>query len=208
MWQKQVPNVLTVSRIIFSFLFVVFFLQQDVTAKVIAAVFFLFASITDFFDGYYARKYQLISNFGKIMDPIADKCLMLSAFWVFCLNQLVQPWMFVVIFIREVSVTLFRLVAIKKGVYQAAEKSGKVKTVAQIVVVYVMLFFVLYHVFSGHYRPGWQPEGRGLQFIHLLMYVAVGLTVYSGGEYVWLNIIKPIQSGGWIESLFCVSKKK
>src|SRR3972149_6492846 len=127
----NLPNALTISRIVLTFLFIFFICSAGLISKFIAAVLFLIASLTDFYDGYYAKKYQLTSDFGKIMDPIADKVLVLAAFFVFTHMRLIPVWMFALIFIREVLITGWRLAAVLTGEVLAAEKAGKIKTVSQ-----------------------------------------------------------------------------
>jgi CDP-diacylglycerol--glycerol-3-phosphate 3-phosphatidyltransferase len=140
---KLLPNILTVLRIPLAGLFVYFLLQPGLENKILAAVFFSLAVITDFLDGYLARKYKFLSNFGKLMDPIADKVLTLSAFAVFAWMHLFPWWMFAVVCIREVGITVFRLWAGAQGVVLAAEKSGKWKTALQMMVIIGVLLFLI-----------------------------------------------------------------
>lgn len=176
----NLPNSLTVSRFFLTGGFLYYISLDGVMAKWVALVFFAAGSITDFFDGYLARKYQLISNFGKIMDPIADKFLMLSAFAVFWQMQLVPLWMFVIIAVREIGITLLRFVAMAKGVVLAAEQLGKYKTVAQIVTAFYVLLVI---VFDAQYgvAHGWHIG------ISIWMWISVLLTLISGMVYVRQN---------------------
>ena len=104
-------------------------------------VIFSIASFTDFLDGHIARKYGLITTFGKLMDPLADKILMCSAFVVLCAEDLIPAWVVVIILAREFLVTGIRLVATSQGAVLAADSLGKLKTVFQIsTVVYLLLF--------------------------------------------------------------------
>ena len=134
----MLPNILTVFRIGLTFVFGFYLLQEGLNAKIIAAVLFAVASITDFLDGYIARKYNLISNFGKIMDPIADKFLVLIAFFIFMQMDLLSVWMFGIIALREVVLTLLRFKAMAGQHVLAAEQLGKIKTVVQIVVISIV----------------------------------------------------------------------
>src|SRR3989338_10975534 len=97
---KNLPNILTVLRMILALVFVVLMTQRGLTAMILAAVVFLIASLTDFYDGYLAKKKNLISNFGAIMDPIADKFLILIAFFIFVQMRIIPGWMFLLIFLR------------------------------------------------------------------------------------------------------------
>jgi CDP-diacylglycerol--glycerol-3-phosphate 3-phosphatidyltransferase len=139
----NLPNLLTVCRILLTFGFIFLLEQRGLTPKVLALVIFTLASVTDFLDGYYARKHHLISAFGKIMDPIADKFLMLSAFFIFMQMHIIAAWIFIVIFAREVIVTGLRLWAVGQGKTLAAEGAGKIKTVLQIVAVYLIMIFIV-----------------------------------------------------------------
>lgn len=183
----NLPNKLTVFRFILTIIFIWTVSLPGLVAKVFAAILFTLASLTDFLDGHLARKYNLISNFGKLMDPIADKFLILGAFYVFMGMQLVAIWMFVIIFVREVSITLWRLYAMQKGQILAAESLGKYKTISQITVIgVVLLFLILKETKMSYHWPdavffGW------LNLISFLMFVVVMITVVSGLSFFLNN---------------------
>jgi len=182
-----IPNILTVLRIFLTVIFVFCLYQGGIGSTIWALVVFTLASLTDYFDGYLARKYNWISSFGKIMDPIADKFLTLSAFFVFMQMNLIATWMFVVICIREVVVTGLRLPALQRGVALAAEGAGKLKTVLQIVLVYsIMIFIVLLHLDPDveRYSTLMLYFSKG---IYLFMIVVVLITVWSGASFIWKN---------------------
>ncbi len=181
----NLPNTLTVIRIFLTFLFIYLMGQEGIGAKAYASLIFVLASLTDFYDGYYARKHNLITCFGKIMDPIADKFLMLSAFFLFMQMHIIAAWMFWIIFIREVGITIWRFIAMKKGSVLAAEKLGKYKTVLQIAAIGIILTYI---ILSESQLPGhWLAKLMGgLSYgIYTIMLFAVGLTLISGGTYVW-----------------------
>jgi CDP-diacylglycerol---glycerol-3-phosphate 3-phosphatidyltransferase len=181
----NLPNTLTILRIILTFMFVSHFSHNSLTAKIIAAGIFLIASLTDLLDGYLAKKLNNITNFGKIMDPIADKFLMLSAFYIFTKIQLVLGWMFFLILIREVMVTIFRLYAIRQGKVCAAEQLGKYKTFLQFFTICSMLSFVIFEhtrYFSIVGFSFWY-----ISTINILMILVVTLTLSSGILYLWSN---------------------
>lgn len=180
----NLPNALTVSRIFLTLLFIAFILQNGFVAKVLAALIFTAASFTDFFDGYFAKKLNKVSNFGKLMDPIADKFLMLAAFFIFAQMNIIASWMFGVIALREIFITGFRLVMMGKGEVLAAEKAGKLKTVLQIVVISVILIFLILE------ESPWAQlfsVSLFLSLIGLLMLAVVILTLSSGVSYLWHN---------------------
>lgn len=182
----NLPNILTLSRFFLTFVFVFFIFQKGLTATMLAAVFFAVASLTDFYDGYLAKKHNLTSDFGKIMDPIADKFLILAAFFVFVKMGLLNGTMFILIFWREVLVTLLRLYAMGQGKVIAAEKAGKCKTVAQLfVIALVLLYLILNQLNLG---ADWsQSAGLFLSIINIFMGLAVALTIFSGLSYFWQN---------------------
>ena len=161
-------------------------------AILLAILFFTCASLTDFYDGYFAKRWNLTSNFGKIMDPIADKFLILGAFFIFARMHIVAEWMFYMILAREILVTGSRLLAMKQGRYLAAEKAGKCKTVLQIVAISVILIFLMLREASplipgggGVLNHDWLPFWR--MGINILMWLTVALTVLSGFSYLWNN---------------------
>lgn len=140
-----------------------------------AAVIFILAAFTDMADGMIARKYDLITNFGKIMDPLADKLLVISA--LICLVELgdVQGWMVIVILAREFTVTGLRISAAAAGTVIAADISGKIKTVLQMVAVAALLL------------KNWPFSLIGLPFAEIMLWAAVIMTVVSGVEYIIKN---------------------
>ena len=151
---------------------VVPFFELPITS-IIAWVLFIVASISDFVDGYIARKYNLITNFGKFMDPLADKLLVCSALICFIELDLVVAWPIILIIAREFIISGFRLVASDSGVVIAASYWGKFKTTAQ------MIMCILYIVHLDN------PVFLVLEQIFL--YLSVALTIISLVEYVWKN---------------------
>ncbi len=183
----SLPNQLTIFRIVLTAVFVLFIFQPGLPAKISAAAIFLLASWTDFYDGYYARKHDLSTNFGKIMDPIADKLLILAAFFVFMTMHMIAWWMFMVIFIREVVVTIVRLYAIGQGKILSAEQAGKIKTVLQFAAILsILLFLILTETtFHDHWLEFFVAQL--FQGIYILMCIVVAVTLFSGISFVWNN---------------------
>ena len=168
----NLPNKLTIFRVILIPFFVVLLLF-DITAydKWIALAIFIVASLTDFLDGYIARKYNLVTNFGKFMDPLADKLLVCSA--MICLVELarIPAWVVIVIIAREFIISGFRLVASDNGVVIAASYWGKFKTTFQIVMICLMI-----------------ADLAALQLLTAIVtWVAVILTVVSLVDYLVKN---------------------
>lgn len=180
----NVPNILTTARIFLTFLFIYFLLQSGLIAKSIALAIFILASITDYFDGYLARKYNLITTYGKIMDPIADKFLTLSAFFMLSNLGFFPLWMVIIIFIREIGITVLRFMAMRYNQVLAAEKSGKYKTVIQIVtIIWGLIFAVLYQT-SLMTRTSF---GICLAVTLILMIITCLITVSSGISFLMNN---------------------
>ncbi len=171
----NLPNKLTVLRVFMIPLFLYFILLSPFKENYnyLAIAVFVIASFTDFLDGYIARKYNLVTNFGKFMDPLADKLLVSSA--LISLTYLGELNVIVVIIIlsREFIITGFRTVASDAGIVIAASKWGKAKTVSQMIMIpYIMLFLN-------------SPTAYILEFN--LVIIATVLTIYSGYDYIKLN---------------------
>jgi CDP-diacylglycerol--glycerol-3-phosphate 3-phosphatidyltransferase len=189
----NIANKLTVLRIILTFVFIFFisFPFQGIWVlwtKVLSLAIFIFAAISDFFDGRIAHKRNMVTDFGKLMDPIADKILVLAAFTVFVQMQLIDAWMFVIIVSREILITSLRLFALNKGKILSAAKAGKHKTVSQMVVIFYILGFIVFkEVMKAFFtwNPAWENFSRCS--IYILMLLTVGLTLYSGLYYLWGN---------------------
>ncbi len=169
----NLPNKLTILRVILIPVFIIFLTKEY---YYISGILFVVASITDALDGYLARKYHLITDFGKIIDPLADKLLITSA--LICLVQLgsIAGWLAIVILARELVVTSLRSIAATKGIIIVAERSGKIKTVLQMLALSVILlrnwpFSIFTDLPIGDY----------------LLWLAVGMTLYSGIEYILKN---------------------
>jgi CDP-diacylglycerol--glycerol-3-phosphate 3-phosphatidyltransferase len=177
----NLPNLLTLSRIGWAVVLIVLLEQSTLTGDILAVIIFILASLTDFYDGYLAKKLGQVSDFGKIMDPIADKVLLLSVFGVLAHINMVAWWMFGVIALRELVVTISRLMMMRQGRVLAAERAGKIKTVTQITAVLVLLLYLMVE----ELEPAWfyKVKSLWLEVNYGLMLAAVILTVYSGIEY-------------------------
>ena len=168
----NLPNKLTIARMAMVPLFMVALLINTPESRILSVVIFALASLTDMLDGQIARKYNMVTNFGKLMDPLADKVLTAAA--MICLVELgdLAAWIAVVIIFREYLITGLRSVAASENIVVAANIWGKVKTVCQMIAL--MLLMV-------------KPQVVALCGIDLglwMMYVAVALTIYSGLDYV------------------------
>jgi len=181
----NLPNKLTVARLILTVVFLAIFFRPFHFGNTLALVVFAVASLTDYFDGKIARRDKLITNFGILMDPLADKILICSAFIAFVGRDLMPAWMVVIIVARELAITGLRLLAATKQLVIAAERYGKHKTISQIVATISILVLVSY--------PEWGRWGEALfawwasAFTELAKWVSVILTASSGGLYLWRN---------------------
>jgi CDP-diacylglycerol---glycerol-3-phosphate 3-phosphatidyltransferase len=187
----NLPNKLTLSRLILSVVFIIVLFSQIPLAETIALVLFGVASLTDYFDGKIARRDNLITNFGILMDPLADKILICSAFIAFVgLNQM-PAWMVVIIVARELAITGLRLLAASKQVVLAAEGYGKHKTISQIVAILSILVLMSYKEWGppGQWVFGWTIfDTPWVDWVAMLSkWVAVLLTLLSGSMYLWRN---------------------
>ena len=179
----NLPNILTFSRIVFAVVLIFLLEESSQIGNILALIVFVIASLTDFYDGHLAKKRGLISDFGKIMDPVADKILLLSVFGVLAHIGKIAWWMFIVIAIREVLVTGSRLWAMRQGQVLAAERAGKIKTVVQITAVLAILINLVAQ--QSEYCSFWFYSAQRIwdSINDFLMFVAVILTVYSGIDY-------------------------
>lgn len=171
----NLPNKLTVCRVALIPFFVVFLLYPDLTkySNYIAAAIFIIASLTDYADGKIARKYNLVTNFGKFMDPLADKLLVCAA--MICLVEMgkLAAWIVIVIMSREFIISGFRFVASDNGIVIAASYWGKFKTTFQMLMIIVLILDIPSDAF--------RLLGEGLT------YIALALTVISLVDYIFKN---------------------
>ncbi len=166
MFPLNLPNVLTVLRIMLVPVLVVALLGNTPSGDVLAAVVFALASLTDFIDGWLARARDSVTTFGKLMDPLADKLLVVAALISLVSLDRLPAWVAMVIITRELAVTVLRLGATGAGVVIAASTLGKAKTCLQIAAILALI--------AVHGRPLW---------VMLLVYVTVLVTVVSGLDY-------------------------
>lgn len=169
-------NKLTMMRVLMIPLFLILLYWQFPFHLYLALAVFILASVTDFIDGYIARHYNQVTDFGKFMDPLADKALVMAALvWFVELGQM-PAWALLVVIVREFAVTALRLVALDGGKVIAAGKSGKVKTASTMVCICIMLIRPLATVWLWAFSID-----------QLCVAVIVASTVYSGLEYFLQN---------------------
>ena len=166
MFPLNLPNVLTVLRIVAVPVIVVALLDETPNGDALAAAVFALAAFTDGLDGYIARRRQQVTTFGKLMDPLADKLLVVAALIALVSLDRLAAWVAMVIIARELAVTGLRGIAVEQGVVIAASWLGKVKTALQVGAIVALIV--------------WDPAPLA---VDLLVYAAVAITVISGADY-------------------------
>ena len=171
----NLPNKLTVLRMLLVPVFVIcFYIVSSPFTYIVAAGVYVLAYLTDILDGHIARKHNLVTSFGKLMDPMADKLLTCSAFIMLSSSALVSPIAVIVIVARELFISGFRLVAVESGNVIAASWLGKIKTISQCVAVVAALVWPYL----------WWPH---FPLDEIIVWISVGLTLWSGIDYVIKN---------------------
>lgn len=183
---RNVPNIISLSRIPVLFIIVALLYLPNRGAATIALVLFIIGAITDWLDGYLARKYDIVSNFGKMIDALTDKIFVIGLFVaLLALGFFFEGSIFLILFIigREFMITGLRLIAASKGLVLAAEKRGKIKTFTQILTIGV---FLLANVFSKDFSQQINQEVVFWTEIigDILLFIATALTIYSGASYL------------------------
>ena len=195
-------NKITMVRILMIPFFIYFALQYDKTSLIIALVLFCLASVTDFLDGYIARKYNQVTDFGKFVDPLADKLLVTAALLIFIEKGIFPAWMVFIVLAREFIITSLRNVAAAKGKVLAASWTGKVKTCVQIAGI-IIDFFVLILI-SGSLEDMNNAIASSLGVIggadgptavltagfgipNIVAWVVTLVTIYAGVDYMVKN---------------------
>ena len=171
---KNLPNQLTMGRIFAIPVFIVVLLLGH---NIAATIIFILAALTDMLDGKIARKYNLVTNFGKLMDPLADKLLTMAAFICFVELGWVPGWMVIVILGREFIITGIRQVAAAEGIVIAAGWSGKIKTVCQMVAIPLIML--------KNWPFSMLPFTCPMDTI--MLWAALIMTIWSGMEYIIKN---------------------
>ncbi|HET8656035.1 MAG TPA: CDP-diacylglycerol--glycerol-3-phosphate 3-phosphatidyltransferase [Longimicrobiaceae bacterium] len=209
----NLPNLITVGRIVLAVLVVPLLLPDHFGVRLLAFIVFFVAAVSDLWDGYLARSRGLITNLGKLLDPIADKLLLACTFIPFYIlshrsgpdarfpwfSGVFPLWILLVIFGRELFITLFRSYAARRGVVIAAGQSGKYKAFSQnLFIGSAILWYALQaaatdHGWSGAFWRGWQVFHYSFSVVMLT--VAVVLTVYSMLVYLW-NYRSVVIAGG------------
>ncbi|OIO38863.1 MAG: CDP-diacylglycerol--glycerol-3-phosphate 3-phosphatidyltransferase [Candidatus Omnitrophica bacterium CG1_02_49_10] len=184
----NLANNITISRIVLAFIFMIFLFSTGLIFRYLAIVTFALACLTDLYDGRIARKRNMETNFGRLLDPIADKVLTLSAFLGFVQLGIVPAWMVILIITRELAITGIRIMAIgKNNKVLAADTGGKHKTVSQMVAIFSILIITAAREslvgYTGLWRHAYDIWAE--KFVLVLLLITVTLTVVSGVSFIW-----------------------
>ena len=192
------PNQLTILRIILSPIFLFLFISPNLLMNQISLIVFLIAALSDWYDGWLARKFNYITAWGKFMDPLADKVLTSAAFIGFVLVGLIEWWMVAVILIRDFTITSLRIYADKKGLVFTTSYYAQWKTFLQMIFLYYLLI-----IYIGSVTPEINTEFSGVfqallnqELLYFVMLLITIITVHSGLFYIYKNreVIKNILS--------------
>ena len=180
-----IPNQLTILRIGLTPLFVYFFLKETPFYQLMAAIVYVFASITDWYDGWYARHFGVITRWGQFMDPLADKFLVSAALILFAWMNYVIWWMVWIIVLRDILVTVMRIYAIQKGRPIVTSQIAKWKTFSQMTIILIILVFL--NVLNYYGSGSSSYHARYFDFIGIFMLAITLLTLISAYLYVKEN---------------------
>lgn len=176
----NLANKLTLSRVVLTFIFMLLLFLKWPYARLCALFIFVIAVITDYYDGKIAKKHNMVTEFGRLMDPIADKILVIAAFLAFVELKIIPAWMVVIIILREFIITGMRLTLINKKGVLPASRAGKHKTVSQMLSIFIILVYL-------------SIEQLGVSLnahvaIYIMMLITTMLTLTSGIAYLKTNI--------------------
>jgi CDP-diacylglycerol--glycerol-3-phosphate 3-phosphatidyltransferase len=192
----NMPNKLTLLRIIIAPIFMYFFLIDNFWMRMIGLVLFIIAALTDFADGHYARKYGIITGFGRFMDPLADKILVSCALVSFIALKYVSPLPVMLIIGREFAITGLRLLAAYSGVVIPPTWWAKVKTFFQLTVVGLLIGYICLMTSLVHFESSAQVffEFDYYFYSNLLLWAAAVITVWTGIDYIvkYFSMIKSV----------------
>jgi len=183
--RKSIPNHLTFIRIFLTPVFIFYFLKGGVTNIRIASLIYLIASLTDWYDGYIARKFQMVTRLGQFIDPLADKILVSSALIVFAHGNYLQWWMVILIVVRDLLITGLRLFALYIGKPIITSVLAKWKTFLQMAFIFAFLIYL--NIVGLQAIRIDQVQQPYLVWTSLVMCVIVLLTVISGVQYLIVN---------------------
>ena len=182
-----IPNILTVMRIFLTPIFIICLFSDFFGAQLWALVIFIVASITDAYDGYLARKNNMVTDTGRFLDPLADKILVSSAFISFSIMGLIDIWMVALIIFRDLFVMGLRLLMSRRGFIMITSKISKSKTAVQIGIIIFTLLFLTLKGFNWVLLEDYLIFINEYQLVYYLTMIAVIFTVYTGYTYIQEN---------------------
>ena len=183
----SIPNVLTLFRIFLTPVFIICLFSEFFGAQLWALVIFIVASITDAYDGYFARKNNMVTDTGQFLDPLADKILVSSAFISFAIMGLIDFWMVILIIFRDLFVTSLRVLLSRKGFIMITSKIAKSKTGVQVGIIIFTLLFLSLKGFNWVSLKTYFSFINEYQLVYYLTMIAVIFTMYTGYTYVQEN---------------------
>ena len=184
------PNQLTILRIILTPIFLILFLSSDAVLKQISLGIFIIAALSDWYDGWLARKFNYITEWGKFMDPLADKILTSAAFLGFAWVDLLEWWMVVIVLVRDFTITILRVYADKKGYMFTTSNYAKWKTLIQMVFLYYLLILSVASI-TPELMPRFSDVFNILlneKIIYYTMLIITLITGHTGYLYIKKNI--------------------
>ena len=179
-----IPNILTVFRILLTPFFIFFLFNESESSGVYSLIIFTVASFTDAYDGYYARKYNAVSESGKFLDPLADKILASSAFISFAVLGLIDIWMVAIIILRDLFVTLLRMRMKKGGESLVTSNIAKSKTAAQLITIIFTLIYLSINNSSVPILDNLSGQIDQFNLVYNLTFIVSLFTVFTGYMYV------------------------
>ncbi len=182
-----IPNILTIMRIFLTPIFIICLFSDFFGAQLWALIIFIVASITDAYDGYLARKNNMVTDTGQFLDPLADKILLSSAFISFSIMGLIDIWMVALIIFRDLFVTSLRVLLSRKGFIMITSKIAKSKTAVQIGIIIFTLLFLTLKGFNWVLLEDYLIFINEYQLVYYLTMIAVIFTVYTGYNYIQEN---------------------
>ena len=190
----NLPNVLTIFRVILTPFFIYLLFSSSMYSNLYALIIFILASVTDAFDGYYARKYNIETEFGNFLDPLADKILVSSAFISFYLLDLIELWMVVVILSRDFFITFLRIVMKKNGQSLKTSRIAKSKTAVQLILIIFILIFLSLEKMEASMFSLFSNIILEYNIVYNATFIVSIFTFYTGFRYFQNNydIIKKI----------------
>ncbi len=189
-----VPNILTVFRIFLTPFFIFFLFNDSDLSGTFALIIFVVASITDAYDGHYARKYNVVSESGKFLDPLADKILVSSAFISFAILKIIDFWMVFLIIFRDVFVTLLRIRMKKSNQSLITSNIAKSKTAAQLIIIVFTLLYLSISNSNLQILMGFKDLIERFNLVYNLTLFVTLFTIFTGFKYAYDNwaVIKKI----------------